>query len=248
MPDGTVALPERLGRRLSIGPFQDPRDLLRFLLFAAAGGLVALLVGAWAWLPFLLAGLVLTLPRVEEESLGVVVLRWVRFQVRARSRKGGPSRASPGRTGRLHLEETHLCDTLGRTWECWEATPFPISGRGPAELLQSATHLLQALGSQGGEWGLYRLPEPWCIGAYLPPFDPALAPRELALRRAYGELLREAVRGKHQVRLVLALAAPQGTAQAAQLEALGWARMRGGALRRAVGALFPLHTSPGEAR
>jgi len=70
-PDGPplVALPERLDRRLRLGPFASARDALKFLCYAGAGALVAPFTAPDLWLPILAVGFVLSAWRPEGRAI-----------------------------------------------------------------------------------------------------------------------------------------------------------------------------------
>jgi hypothetical protein len=74
-----AGLPERLDRRLRLGPFPSGRDALKFVTYAAAGALVIPVAGAVAWLPVLCAAFAVSVWRPDGEALDerlVAVVRW----------------------------------------------------------------------------------------------------------------------------------------------------------------------------
>lgn len=245
-----VPLPERLGRRMSLGPFEDPHDLLRFLLIASLGALVALRTGAIGWLPFGAVGALLTLVRIDEESLGDLLLRRIRFHLRPRRRPvpSAPS-AADGRPGARRAAGVR--DLSGGTWEIWERAPSPVSGRDAGELFQEGKELLRALAGRGPvDVLLVRTGTPWDLRPYVP-VTGALPARERAIRAGYAALLFASTRGRRRARLLLALRSrgpEEAQAEAgtpSPLEGIGWRRLRGAELGSAARSLLPLSSTVG---
>ncbi|MDE1819222.1 MAG: hypothetical protein KGJ23_02760 [Euryarchaeota archaeon] len=242
MNEDTVLLPERLGRRMSVGPFQDPRDFLRFLLACAVGVLPATLLGTWAWLPFVGLGALLTLLRFEEESLWVLVDRRLRFH--GRSYRDAIARF-------LHTgshPEVSLRAGPSRSMvpppEVFEHDPWSISGRTSGELLEESRSVVRDLALLHREAFLVRSPSTWNLAGFVPPTE---GPRgsEEALRKAYIDLLRSSVAGKHRARLFLLL--PSRRTGGAPDDAERRARevlTRAGWERRAALPPVPLTTDP----
>ncbi len=237
-PASGVALPERLGRRMSIGPFEDPRDFLRCLLLVSAGAVPAVLFGAWAWAPFLLAAVVLTLVRSEEETLWTRLGHRVGFLLRRRAARGGEAAARRG--ARRPLPEAQRPRGVGGgpgPWSVWEHPPWHFSGRSSEELLQEALGLLRPLGNARGEVYLARIPTEWDVRRFLPPSptspSPTPDPGEVRLRNGYASLLRLVTEGRFRARVILVLPctppgplAPAGSVDPAEgLHRLGWRRL-----------------------
>lgn len=230
----TIPLPERLGRRMSIGPFEDPRDFLRFLLVLSAGVAPALLLGAWAWTPFLLAALLLTLVRSEEESLWTHVGHRVGFFLRRRASTSDlrGSRRHEVAGPRPSSRSSSPAGAAG--WTLWEHDPSRITGRSSEELLQEALDLLRPLGNLPGEVCLARVPAPSDVRPFLPSRSSASSV-ESRLQEGYRRLLRDATEGRFQAKLVLALPdhrtshGPSSTDldPTEELVRLGWLRLAG---------------------
>lgn len=84
-----VPLPQPTGRRLRLGPFPSTREALKFVTYAAVGGVVAGLVNPLAWLPFVGAGFVLATYQPEGRSLDGRAADYVRWRWRCHG--GGSS-------------------------------------------------------------------------------------------------------------------------------------------------------------
>lgn len=98
-----VGLPEPVERKLQLGPFPSGQDALKFLGFAAVGGLLALALGPWAWLPCLGAGALVTLPRWEGKPIDrrlsdYVGWRWRRVKPPVSPLSHPPIEPAPGAT------------------------------------------------------------------------------------------------------------------------------------------------------
>jgi hypothetical protein len=82
-----VSLPERLDRRLRLGPFESARDALKFVTYAAAGAIVVPFTSPYLWLVFVGGGFALCVVRSDGQSLderAVACLLW-----RLRTARGG---------------------------------------------------------------------------------------------------------------------------------------------------------------
>ncbi len=246
MQGTSIELPERLGRRMSLGPFEDVRDLLRFLLIASCGFLPAELWGPWAWLPFVAAGAVLTLIRSEEESLWVLMHRRLAFSLRARSGPVPTGLVDPLEGGALTPTSNGLFPKARglaprpgapparegfRDWQIFEHDPWPISGREPEELLRQSSALVRTLSGVAGEVYLVRAPSAWSAVPFLPPARSEESAEETRLRQSYASLLRSSVAGKVRADLFLAIPrsrpkedpGPRGFTDPREgLESMGW--------------------------
>ncbi|MCI4335869.1 MAG: hypothetical protein L3K17_01540 [Thermoplasmata archaeon] len=89
-----VKLPAPVERPMRLGPFPSGRAALKFVLYAAAGALVALVIGPLAWVPFLGVGFLLTAYAPQGRPLDEHVGNFVRWSVRRRS-PGIPRRRRP---------------------------------------------------------------------------------------------------------------------------------------------------------
>jgi hypothetical protein len=78
-----IALPERLDRRMRLGPFPSSRDALKFVMYAAGGALLSPFAAAWIWLPVVLAGFALSVWRPDGQALDERLFALVRWKVRS---------------------------------------------------------------------------------------------------------------------------------------------------------------------
>jgi len=225
-----IPLPERQGHRMALGPFSGNRQLLRTLLGATTGALIALAVSPLAGLVLAALAVVMTLVQVDGESLWDVSLDALRFQLRRIGATRGPGGAGLA----LQVRGDLLHDAEGGMWAAWELSPRPVFGRDPTELLEESRALLRLLPATTGEVFLVRVSEPWPR----PPQDPPPAPKEQAVQRAYRDLQDELRRGRYRSRLFLLLPArvlvePTAGPGAGPLHPPpSWSRVRGRELQR----------------
>jgi hypothetical protein len=77
-----IVLPERVDRRLRLGPFPSARSAVKFLAYAAVGSLLAILVGPVVGLGVIAAGFALSVLRYEDESLDRRAFAILRYLLR----------------------------------------------------------------------------------------------------------------------------------------------------------------------
>lgn len=77
-----VAIPERLERRMRLGPFPSGRDALKFLCYAAAAAVVALLFDGWLWIPLATVAFAITVWRPNDQGWDEQVVTWLRWRTR----------------------------------------------------------------------------------------------------------------------------------------------------------------------
>ncbi len=76
-----VPLPERVDRRLRLGPFPSAQDAVKFLAYAGVGALLAALVGPLVGLGVTVAGFLFSTVRYEDDGLDRRALAVVRFWI-----------------------------------------------------------------------------------------------------------------------------------------------------------------------
>jgi len=94
-PDGppVIGLPERIDRRMRLGPFASSRDALKFVTYAAIGALLAPFASPWVWLPVVVAGFAVSVWRPDGQAVderAFTLLAWKLRTVEPR-RAGGAS-------------------------------------------------------------------------------------------------------------------------------------------------------------
>jgi len=78
-----IALPERLDRKMRLGPFPSSRDALKFASYAAIGGLLSPFANPVLWLPVVVAGFLLSVWRPDGQSLDERALAVVGWKLRS---------------------------------------------------------------------------------------------------------------------------------------------------------------------
>jgi hypothetical protein len=98
-----VVLPERMDRRLRLGPFPSARDALKFLAYAATGSTVAILVSESAGLVLIGAGFLLAVARIDGQPVERGALVFLRFHLARRRRDRDLTRRPPSALTRRGL-------------------------------------------------------------------------------------------------------------------------------------------------
>lgn len=89
-----IVLPERLDRRMRLGPFPSSRDALKFVTYAAASALLAPFASPLLWLPLVLGGFALSVWRPDGRAIDETLLTFAVWKVR--SARGGGGVRNPG--------------------------------------------------------------------------------------------------------------------------------------------------------
>jgi len=78
-----IGLPERLDRRMRLGPFPSSRDALKFVAYAAAGAFLVPITSPWFLLLTIAVGFGVSVWRPEGQALDERVLRLVSWKLRS---------------------------------------------------------------------------------------------------------------------------------------------------------------------
>lgn len=200
-----VAVPERLDRRLRLGPFPTGRDAVKFVTAAAVGSVVSLLLVPWAGLPVVAVGAVVALWRPDGEPLDERLVAIVRWAAR-RSVPEGRRTMTVGRAAPTRRETVTLPD--GRAAVVVRTAGVPLAFLPPAELARQFEQYRDLLRSLDGGWVGHVTSVPIYAGAVLPPESPTTDADGVA-RSGYRELVSLLARRRSVRRVVLAL--PQET-------------------------------------
>ncbi len=82
-----IGLPERLDRRMRLGPFPSSRDALKFVTYAALGGFLAPFTNPWVWLPVVGAGFAVSVWRPDGQAVDERAWKFLTWKVRSVSRR-----------------------------------------------------------------------------------------------------------------------------------------------------------------
>jgi hypothetical protein len=222
-----VGIPERLDRRLRLGPFGSGRDALKFLLYAAAGAVLAPLVSVWVGLPIVAAGLVTTTWRPGGEAIderAAAVAAWSLRRVAGEAPVRRRPSTGPRRRSWISLGPSRVAALL-------RAGGVPLAYLPAAELRRRFELFRDALRGGGGCLAFLATSAPIFAGA-LVPAAPSPGGNEGQARSGYRELV-ELIASRRSVRQVFvavgAAAGPEGisrlegevAALVERLEALG---------------------------
>jgi hypothetical protein len=133
-PDGppVVPFPERLDRRLRLGPFASARDALKFLTYAAGGALLAPFTTPYLWPAVVVLGFAICVVRPDGQGLDERAVAFTLWKLRG-SRTGGrvtrPTPSPPGRHGVVAIG-------AGRYAAILQTGGTPIAYLPPGELKQ----------------------------------------------------------------------------------------------------------------
>ncbi len=197
-----VPLPERVDRPLRLGPFPSARDALKFLAYAAAGALLAVVVSPWLGLGAVALGFGLAVARIDGTPLDRRALAILRFHLAAPPKRmpvnRGPASAL-ARRGIVTAED-------GRYVAVVRAGGAPVAYLPPAELARRFDRFRELLRAGPGELVFRASFAPMRAGPVLPEdIPPDRVDR--AARDGYADLLR-LICGRRSVRQVdLAVAA-----------------------------------------
>jgi hypothetical protein len=90
-PEGgppVIGLPERLDRRMRLGPFPSARDALKFVTYAAVGGLLSPFASPWVWIPVVLAGFAVAVWRPDGRAVDERAFTFVSWRLRSVGTRG----------------------------------------------------------------------------------------------------------------------------------------------------------------
>jgi len=90
-----IGLPERIDRRMRLGPFSSSRDAIKFVTYAAAGSVLAPFASPWVWLPLVAAGFAVSVWRPDGQAVDERALIFVAWKLRTFRPRG----AGRGMTG-----------------------------------------------------------------------------------------------------------------------------------------------------
>lgn len=222
-----VSLPERLDRRLRLGPFPSARDALKFVLYASAGALLAPFVSPLLWLPVLGGGFLVAVWRPDGEALDERAVAFGLWKLRSMRRDGTMSGRPLGPAVRRKLVR------LGpsRYAAVIRTGGTPIAYLPPVELARHFESFRELLRSSDGSFALSAAGIPLRTAAFLPrPSDRDGADREARL--GYTDLVGLLGR-RRSVRRVYLTLVTEGTGP----EALGRLEARVATFLERLGAL-----------
>jgi len=200
-----VVLPERVDRRLRLGPFPSARDALKFLGYAAVGSLVALALSPWIGVGTIVLGFGVAIARVDGQSPDRRALAYLRYRV-GRPRRSAPVNRGPvsalARRGFVALAD-------GRYAAMVRAGGTPMAYLPPADLAARFDRFREMLRSNVGDLILAGSLAPMRAGPVMPP--PVARERmDHDAHGGYSSLIRMICHRRRVRRVDLLLASDEG--------------------------------------
>jgi len=208
-----VRLPERMDRRLRLGPFPSARDAVKFLTYAAAGAVVAPFVSPFVWLPIVGVGFGIAVWHPDGQAIDARALTYVLWKARSLSRGVAltPPWSAVTRHGVVRLAPSRYAAVV-RTGGC------PVAYLPPADLARRFELYRDLLRSTEGRIAILTTTAPIRAAPLLPPSLSSTGPDDAA-RKGYVELVRLLCRRRSLRRIYFALATDStGPDALAQLE------------------------------
>jgi hypothetical protein len=210
-----VDLPERLDRKLRLGPFASARDALKFLCYASAGALLVPVAGVPWGLGIVAFGFLATVWRPDGQACDERVLAALRWKCRSRPREVPMS----GRSGRPLLRSGFVRLSQGQYVVVVRTGGTPMAYLPPAELARRFEMFRDLLRATEGRVAYLST----VVTIHVRPFVPGSADPAEADQRAragYEELVHLLCRRRRGRRVYFALgSAEAGQDSIARLEA-----------------------------
>jgi hypothetical protein len=194
-----VELPERVDRRVRLGPFASARDALKFVTYAAVGAVLVPFTTPYLWLAIVGAGFALCVVRSEGRAMDEHVATYLlwRFRSMRRRRSVAPLLGPPARRGLVGLGSGQFAVIL-------RTGGTPIAYLPPTELARRFDQFRELLRSLRGSLGLSVTSAPMIAGPVTPtPIDASCADAEA--RDGYTELVSVLCRRRSVRRIDLVL-------------------------------------------
>jgi hypothetical protein len=190
MPDPSdgppvIVLPERVDRRLRLGPFPSARDAVKFLGYAAVGSLLAVLVGPLLGLAIVAAGFALSIVRYEDGRLDARAVTVLRYSLGRLPAGRGASMTPPSRLWRRGVVPT----PSGRYLAVVRAGGSPMAYLPPTEIARRFDRFRELLRAEPEGLVLRVWLSPMQAGPVVPsPVESGRA--DAPARDGYAELVR----------------------------------------------------------
>lgn len=200
-----ATIPERLDRKLRLGPFPSSRAALKFVVYAAIGALLAPFVAPLLWVPVVLVGFLLSAGRAGGEPLDNRLFGLVRWRVRSWS--GGSPVIDPGHRPVARRSVVRLGPS--RYLAVVRTGGAPLSYLPPEELARSFDRYRELLRGLEGSVSLLSTSSPICVGPFVPRAPDPEGPEGIA-RGGYRELVELIARRRSVRRVYLSLESTEG--------------------------------------
>ncbi|MGA8275977.1 MAG: hypothetical protein WB852_06760 [Thermoplasmata archaeon] len=198
-----VELPERVDRRIRLGPFPSARDALKFVGYAATGAVLAPFLDPFVWVPFLVVGFTVSVWRPDGEAVDERAAQWLLFQFR-RWTKGSVTPRGPLTTVRGSVVRL----ASGRRVTIVRTEGTPLAYRPPSDLAVLFERFRELLRASEGPLVVRSTTVPLRADPVLP-VDVACSDPEHAARAGYGELVSVLCRRRRSRRVEISLGSGQ---------------------------------------
>jgi len=204
-----IGFPERLDRRMRLGPFPSSRDALKFVTYTAVGALLSSFANPWTWLPFVLVGFAVSVWRPDGQALDERIFAFTVWKIRslregAMKRKPRPS--SLVRGGLLELAPRRYVAVI-------RTGGTPIAYLPPDELVRRFELFRELIRSTNDSFAVLSTAAPTRFQD-VRPTDHRDGSDEAAAESGYSELTSLLCRRRLLRRIYVVLGTPQGTTDA----------------------------------
>ena len=206
-----VPFPERLDRRLRLGPFPSGREALKFVVYAAVGAVAVPFAGAGVWLACVAAGLAVSLWRPEGVGWDTRLLSAGRWWLRRQRTEAPMSRRDPAPSAAGAMLPISPSGYVAAV----RTRGVPLAYLPPAELRRRFDLFRELLRGLDGSVVLLATSAPIHGAALLPPPSTDRSP-ERAARDGYRELVELIVRRRSVRQVFIAIAEPANGADGAR--------------------------------
>jgi len=196
-----VSFPERLDRRMRLGPFPSGRAAVKFVVAAAVGAIVSLAVDPWAGLPIVAVGAFVAMWQLDGEPLDDRAVALARWSVR-RLAGAPPMREGVGGTTDGSATVLHLAD--GRSAAIVRTGGVPLAFLPPSELAGQFDRYRQMLRAVEGGIIVLATSAPIYAAAVLPR-EPTGEAAERSAQDGYRELVTLLARRRSVRRVLVAV-------------------------------------------
>jgi len=204
-----IGLPERLDRRMRLGPFPSSRDALKFVIYAATGALLSAFASPWVWLPVVLVGFVVSVWRPDGQAVDERAFAFVSWKFRSIGPRSAVTRAASRplvRQGLLQLA-SHRYVAIVRTGGT------PIAYLPPDELARRFELYRELIRSTDASFSFLATTTPIRSQAVRPGSRSGAGPEARALE-GYSELVTLLCRRRHLRRVYFVLGTLEADADA----------------------------------
>ncbi|HTZ61365.1 MAG TPA: hypothetical protein VMC82_01800 [Thermoplasmata archaeon] len=197
-----AAIPERVDRRLRLGPFSSARDALRFVTYAAVSAAVVPFTGAGLWLVAVATAFAACVVRTDGQALDERAFAYLHWRL---GRDPGVRMVIPP-TLRAGLRLGFVPAPDGRPGAIVRAGGTPITYLPPSDLARRFDTFRTVLRSFDGDLGLWITTTPMAVALVrLPP--PGAPGPDAAARATYAELVEMICRRRRVRQVYLTLVA-----------------------------------------